>query len=80
MFTVHHHAHLQPPPTPYLLSPKIFPFPTPADWAVLLRRCILIDDSADNVAAAKEAGWQGLVFTDAAAAQLELKKAGVRFD
>lgn len=39
--------------------------------------CLLLDDSAANVAAARQRGWQALLFTGAAAARVDLERLGL---
>lgn len=40
------------------------------------QQLVLLDDHAPNIAAARAAGWQGIVFSDAAQAEAELRDGG----
>ena len=40
--------------------------------------CVFIDDMPDNIAAAKEFGWHGLVYSDSQTLLAELQKLGVK--
>lgn len=40
-------------------------------------RCVFLDDSATNIAAARSRGWQALLFTDALAARADLVRLGL---
>ena len=60
------------------LKPSVTSFQTVADLAGLTpQRCLFIDDRADNVAGAREAGFQAEVFTTQAALAAVLRDAGV---
>ena len=58
--------------------------PDPAIFELAIRRtgveasqCLLIDDNAENVAAAKRLGMQGVLFRSADALEAELRAMGV---
>lgn len=47
-----------------------------SQFGVAASTCIFLDDNADNIEAAKAAGWQAVLFTDAAQARSELHALG----
>jgi 2-haloacid dehalogenase len=63
------------------------PLNSPIDWLVFdlggvlidvaPAACLLIDDRTANVAGARAAGWQALLFTDCAALEHDLEALGI---
>lgn len=48
-------------------------------FAVSAGSCVFLDDHPANIEAARSFGWQGLLFSDAAAARQQLKQIGLVF-